>query len=149
MVLAVDGKVAGVAAAADPVKENAKKAVARMRKLGIEVALITGDNQKTADSIGKQVGIERIFAEVLPEDKAKERIRNRAKKEGRKDDASDDVINKRFDEYHEKTFPLVDFYKKSRKLIKVDADLGMEGVLKSIVKKLGLKEVKKKKDEKI
>ena len=57
--------------------------------------------------------------------------------------------DKRFAEYNEKTFPLVDFYKKSRKLVKIDADLDMEGVLKAIVKKLGLKKPKKNKDEKI
>ena len=95
------------------------------------------------------LGLNHAIFMDLPEEKAKNRIKNRAKKEGRKDDANDDVINKRFEEYHEKTFPLVDFYKKSRKLIKIDADLGMEGVLKAIVKKLDLKEVKKKKDEKI
>ncbi len=95
------------------------------------------------------LGLNHAIFMDLPEEKAKERIRNRAKKEGRKDDASDEVIDKRFSEYNEKTFPLVDFYKKSRKLIKIDADLGMEGVLKAIVKKLGLKEVKDKKDEKI
>ncbi|OGM20966.1 copper-translocating P-type ATPase [Candidatus Woesebacteria bacterium RIFCSPHIGHO2_01_FULL_38_26b] len=71
MVLAVDGKVAGVAAAQDPIKENAKKAISRMKELGLEIAMITGDNQKTGEAIGKQLGIERIFAEVLPEDKAK------------------------------------------------------------------------------
>jgi adenylate kinase len=95
------------------------------------------------------LGLNHAIFMDLPEDKAKERIRNRAKKENRKDDASDEVIDKRFAEYNEKTFPLIDFYKKSRKLIKIDADLGMEGVLKSIVKKLGLKVIKKKKDEKI
>ncbi|OGH26843.1 MAG: copper-translocating P-type ATPase [Candidatus Levybacteria bacterium RIFCSPHIGHO2_02_FULL_40_18] len=71
MVLAVDGKVAGVAGAQDPIKENARKAIDAMRTLGLEVAMITGDNQKTADSIAKKIGIERVFAEVLPEDKAK------------------------------------------------------------------------------
>lgn len=71
MILAVDSKVAGVAAATDPVKENAKAAVGRMKELGLEVAMITGDNKKTADSIGKQLGIERVFAEVLPEEKEK------------------------------------------------------------------------------
>ena len=71
MILAVEGKIAGVAAAQDPIKENAKKAVSRMRDLGLEIAMITGDNQKTGEAIGKQLGIERIFAEVLPEDKAK------------------------------------------------------------------------------
>jgi len=71
MILSVDKKVAGVAAASDPVKENAKKAVLRMKELGLEVAMITGDNKKTAEAIGRQIGIDRIFAEVLPEDKEK------------------------------------------------------------------------------
>ncbi len=71
MVLAIDGKIAGVAAALDPIKENAKTAILRMKELGLEVAMITGDNKKTGESIGKQLGIDRVFAEVLPEDKAK------------------------------------------------------------------------------
>lgn len=71
MILAVNGKVAGVAAAQDPIKENAALAVKRMQELGLEVAMITGDNQKTAEAIGQKLGIKRIFAEVLPEDKAK------------------------------------------------------------------------------
>lgn len=70
MILAVDGNVAGVAAASDPIKENARKAIEKMKELGLEVAMITGDNQKTAETIGKQLGIDRIFAEVLPGDKA-------------------------------------------------------------------------------
>lgn len=70
MVLAVGGKIAGVAAASDPVKANAKSAISRMKDMGLTVAMITGDNQKTADTIGKQLGIDRVFAEVLPEDKA-------------------------------------------------------------------------------
>ena len=71
MVLAINGKVAGVAGALDPIKENAKEAVTHMKKLGLEVAMITGDNKKTAESIGEALGIDRVFAEVLPEDKAK------------------------------------------------------------------------------
>lgn len=71
MVLAIDKKAAGVAAAADPIKPTAKKAIETMKKLGLDIAMITGDNQKTAETIGKQLGIDRIFAEVLPEDKAK------------------------------------------------------------------------------
>ncbi len=71
MILSVDGKIAGVAAAQDPVKENAKKAVSRMKELGLEVAMITGDNKKTAETIGNTLGIDRIFSEVLPGDKAK------------------------------------------------------------------------------
>ncbi len=71
MILAVDGKIAGVAGALDPIKENAKQAVAKMKNLGLEVAMITGDNKKTAETIGKELGIDRVFAEVLPEDKEK------------------------------------------------------------------------------
>jgi adenylate kinase len=89
------------------------------------------------------LGLNHAIFMDLPEDKAKERIRNRAKKENRKDDASDEVIDKRFAEYNEKTFPLIDFYKKSRKLVNIDANTGREGVLKSVAKKLGLKKPKK------
>jgi len=71
MILSVNGKVAGVAAAQDPIKENAKIAIKKMQELGLEVAMITGDNKQTAKSIGKQLDITRIFAEVLPEEKAK------------------------------------------------------------------------------
>lgn len=70
MLIAVDSKIAGVISVADPIKETAAKAVSRMHELGLEIAMITGDNKKTAEAIGKQLGIERIFAEVLPEDKA-------------------------------------------------------------------------------
>ncbi len=71
MVLAINGKIAGVAAATDPIKKNAMLAIEKMQESGLEIAMITGDNQKTAEAIGKQLGIKRIFAEVLPEDKAK------------------------------------------------------------------------------
>jgi adenylate kinase len=78
----------------------------------------------------------------LPDKVAKERIKNRAKEEDRKDDASDEVVEKRFKEYHEKTFPLLDFYQKSRKLIKIEADKGKEKVLKQVKERLGLKSKK-------
>jgi len=96
---------------------------------------------KRLDSmLGKMgLGLNHAIFLDLPEETAKNRIRERAKKEDRKDDTSDEIINKRFDEYHEKTFPLLDFYKRSRKLIKIDASEGKEGVLKSVSKKLGLK----------
>ncbi len=71
IILAVDKKIAGVVAAEDPMKPNAEIAVKKMQDLGLEVAMITGDNQKTAERIGETLGITRIFAEVLPEDKAK------------------------------------------------------------------------------
>ncbi len=70
MILAVDNKIAGVAAASDPVKENAGQAITQMKELGLEVVMITGDNKKTAEAIGKVLNIDRIFSEVLPEDKA-------------------------------------------------------------------------------
>lgn len=70
MLLAVDGRIAGVAAAQDPIKPTAKMAVDRMKKLGLEVVMITGDNKKTGETIGKKLGISRIFTEVLPQDKA-------------------------------------------------------------------------------
>ena len=70
MVLAVNGNIAGVAAAADTLKPTAVAVVTRMKELGLEVAMITGDNKKTAEVIGKTLGLDRVFAEVLPEDKA-------------------------------------------------------------------------------
>jgi len=69
--LAVDGKIAGVVAAADTIKPTASRAIAALKELKIEVVMITGDHTKVAESVGKQLGIDRIFAQVLPGDKAK------------------------------------------------------------------------------
>ncbi len=71
MILAINGKIAGVAAAQDPIKPTAKIAIERMQELGLEVAMITGDNKQTAEAIGRELSIKRIFAEVMPQDKAK------------------------------------------------------------------------------
>ncbi len=70
MILAVDGAVKAVIGAADPIKPNAVQTVERLKKLGIEIAMITGDNKLTAEKVASRIGIERVFAEVMPEDKA-------------------------------------------------------------------------------
>jgi Cu+-exporting ATPase len=80
MFVAVGGNSAGIIAVADTLKENSREAVEALHTLGLEVAMITGDNRRTADAIARQLGIDRVLAEVLPQDKAEEVMRLQAER---------------------------------------------------------------------
>jgi P-type Cu+ transporter len=70
--VAVDGVFAGVIAVADPIKEGSRRAIERLHALGLEVIMLTGDNRRTAEAIAREVGVDRILAEVLPQGKNEE-----------------------------------------------------------------------------
>jgi P-type Cu+ transporter len=72
VLVAVDEELAGIVAVADTVKEESREAVDRLHALGLEVAMITGDNERTARAVARELGVDRVLAEVLPQDKADE-----------------------------------------------------------------------------
>jgi len=91
VILAVGGKVVGVIAVADTLKEHSREAVQKLREMGLEVVMITGDNARSAKAVARQVGIDRVLVEVLPQDKEKEI--KRLQGEGKRVAAVGDGIN--------------------------------------------------------
>jgi Cu+-exporting ATPase len=88
---AIDGRLAAVLAVADPPKETSRDAIRALEEMGLEVAMLTGDNRRTAEAIGRQLGVDRVVAEVLPDQKAAEIARLQA--EGRRVAFVGDGIN--------------------------------------------------------
>ncbi|MDD4334310.1 MAG: heavy metal translocating P-type ATPase [Desulfotomaculaceae bacterium] len=93
MFMAADGRMAAIIGVADTIKDSSQDAIARLKELGIEVWMLTGDNRRTAAAIARQVGIDNVLAEVLPEDKAGqvEKLRRQGKVVGMVGDGINDA----------------------------------------------------------
>ncbi|WGL18469.1 heavy metal translocating P-type ATPase [Microbulbifer bruguierae] len=91
MYAAVDGTMAGIIAVADPIREDAAEAVQRLKKLGLRIEMLTGDNRATAEAVARQLGIDYVHADLLPEDK--EKIVADLQKDGAKVGMAGDGIN--------------------------------------------------------
>ncbi len=91
MIITIDKKISGIIGVADQVKENSKAAIDEIKKMDIDIYMITGDNERTAKAIGKKVGITKVLAEVLPEYKAE--VIEKIKKDGKKVGMVGDGIN--------------------------------------------------------
>lgn len=92
MFLSVDGKLAGLIVVADPIKESAIEAVAALRREGVRVVMLTGDNRRTAEAVARKIGgIDEVMADVLPEQKQK--VVEQLRREGRKVGMAGDGIN--------------------------------------------------------
>ena len=72
MYVAVDGALAGLIAVADPIKDSSREAIARMHRMGLEVVMLTGDNERTATAVARAAGVDRVVAGVLPDGKVAE-----------------------------------------------------------------------------
>ena len=81
MYVVIDGRLAGLVCVADTIKDTSVEAVEKIKSLGVQVYMVTGDNQRTAEYIGKLAHVDKVVAEVLPEDKAE--VVNRLQKEGK------------------------------------------------------------------
>lgn len=91
MYAAVDGDAAGLIAVADPIRDDAKAAIARLLRLGLRIEMLTGDSSATAEAVAQQLGIDRVHAELLPEDK--EKIVGELLKKGERVGMAGDGIN--------------------------------------------------------